>query len=68
MKIFSRMLGCQDVALLGKCDMRVDLSDIDGAVSEHLLDITDIHICLQQAGSEGVAEHMRGDVLIDRGA
>ena len=65
MKIFPRMLGGQNVTLLGECDMCIDLSDIDGTVTEHFLNVADVHIRFQQAGGKGVAEHVRSDVLVD---
>ena len=62
MKVLSGMLCRQNIPLLGHCNMGIDFSDIDRAVPKHFLDIADVHICLQQACSEGMPEHMRSDM------
>lgn len=45
--------------------MGIDLRNVDGAVPEHLLDVTYIHVGLQQAGGKGMAEHVGGDMELD---
>lgn len=61
------MLPRQNILLLRHRHMRINLRHVDGAVPQHLLNIADIHIRIQQTGRKGVAEHMRGDVLFDGG-
>lgn len=65
MKVLPRMLGYQYIPLLRHRNMCVDLRDIDRAMPQHFLYIPDIHICLQKAGSEGMAEHMRRDMQVN---
>ena len=65
MKVFSRMLGDQNVTLFGKGNMRVDLCDIDGTVAKHFLYVADIYICFQQTGRKGMAEHVWSEVLVN---
>ena len=60
------MLRGEDISLFGHGDMRVDLCNIDRTMSQYLLDISNINIGLQQACSEGVAEHMRSDMHVNR--
>ena len=67
-KILPRMFGCQNVTLLGKRNMCVDLGDVDGTMTKHFLNVADVYIRFQQTGCESVAEHVRGDVLVDCGA
>lgn len=62
METVSRMFVCEYVSLLGHGDVGIDFGDVDGAVSEDFLDITDIDVCFQQAGGECVAEHVRCDM------
>lgn len=57
----------QNILLLRHRHMRINLRHIDGAMPQHLLNIADIHICVQQAGRKGVAEHMRCNVLLNGG-
>lgn len=66
-KILPRMLPRQNILLLRHRNMRIDLRHIDGTVAQHLLNIADIHIRVQQAGRKGMAEHMGRDVLLDGG-
>lgn len=47
--------------------MCVDLGDINGTMAKHFLNVADVYICFQQTGCESVAEHVRGDVLVDCG-
>ncbi len=61
------MLPRQNILLLGHRHMRINFRHVDGAVSQHLLNIADIHVRIQQTGRKGVAEHMRRDVLLDGG-
>ena len=46
--------------------MGVDFRDIDGTVPKHFLYVADVHVRFQQAGGEGVSEHMGRDVQINR--
>ena len=62
MKILPRMLRRQYIPLLRHRNMRIDLRNIDRAMPQHFLYISDIHIRLQKAGGESMAEHMRRDV------
>ena len=64
--IFPGMLFCEDILLLGCCHVGVDLRDINGAMSQHFLDIADIHVCVQQTGGEGMTEHMWGNMEVNR--
>lgn len=57
----------QNNPLLSCTDMGVDLRGGDGAVSEHVLNIPDVHILLQQERRKGVTEHMWGNVLPNAG-
>ena len=63
----SRVLAHQNILLLRVRHVGVNLRRADGAVSEHPLYIADVNVLLQQKGGEGVAEHVRGDVLADAG-
>ena len=45
--------------------MCIYLGDVDGAVTEHLLDIADVNVSFEEAGREGVAEHVWGNVEVD---
>lgn len=56
------MLCGKNVPLFGCGHMSIDFRNINGAVAQHFLNIPDIYIRLQQAGGEGMAEHMRGDM------
>lgn len=46
--------------------MCIYLGDVDGAVTEHLLDIADVNVSFEEAGREGVAEHVWGNVELDQ--
>ena len=59
------MLMHQNILLLGVGDVGIDFCCADGAVSQHLLDVADIHILLQQECGEGVAKHVGRDVLTE---
>lgn len=56
----------EDIALFCHGDVCVDFRNVDGAVSEHLLNITDIYIRLQKTGGKSMPEHMRCDMQFDR--
>ena len=58
----TRMFFRQDFFLFVHGNAGVNLCGRDGAMTQHFLDITDIHVCLQQERGEGMAEHMRRDV------
>lgn len=45
--------------------MGINFSNINRTMSQHLLNITNIHIGFQETGSEGVTEHVRSDMKID---
>lgn len=62
-----RMLMHQNIFLLGVGDVGVDFCCADGAVSQHLLDVADIHILLQQECGKGMAKHVGRDVLAEAG-
>ena len=55
---------CQDIPLFGHCNMGIDFCNVDGAVSQHFLNIADINISFQQTGGKGVPEHMRSDMQV----
>ena len=57
----------QNIFLLRVRHVGVNLRRADGAVTEHSLYVANINVLLQQEGGEGVAEHVRGDVLVDTG-
>ena len=59
------MPGSQNVPLFGHSHMGIDFSYIDGAVSQHFLDVADVNICFQKACGEGMAEHVRGNMQTD---
>ena len=61
------MLILQYIPLFCRRDVGVNLCDVDGAVTEHFLDVADVDVGLEKAGGEGVAEHVRGDVEVDGG-
>lgn len=58
------MLRGKDVSLLRHSDMGIDFRNVDRAVSQHFLNIADIHIRLQKTCRKGMAEHMRRYVLV----
>ena len=66
-KPLPRVLISQYISLLPNCDMCINLCDVNRAVSEHFLNVADVDIGFQEAGGEGVAEHVRGDVQVDGG-
>ena len=55
----------QYIPLLCRGDMCIYLGDVDGAVTEHFLDVADVNVGFEEAGREGVAEHVRCDVEVD---
>ena len=57
-KVVSWMLGRQDISFLCNGHMSVYFCDMDRAVAQHFLNISDVHICFQKACSESVPEHM----------
>ena len=57
----------QNIPLLCDGDVGVNLGDVDGAVTEHFLDVADVDIGFEKAGGECVAEHVRSDVEVDGG-
>ena len=57
----------KNILLLCIRHMRVYFCCADRAVTEYPLYVPDIDVLLQQERGEGVAEHMRGDVLADTG-
>lgn len=61
------MLILQYVPLLCDGDVGVNLGDVDGAVTEHFLDVADVDVGFEEAGGEGMAEHVRSDVEVDGG-
>ena len=61
------MLILQYIPLLCDGDVGVNLRDVDGAVTEHFLDVADVDVGLEKAGGECVAEHVRSDVEVDGG-
>ena len=56
------MFGSEYISLLRHGNMSIYLRDINGAMSQHLLNIANIYICLKETGSKGVTEHMRCNV------
>ena len=61
------MFPCQDRPLLCDSNVRIYFGDMDGAVTEHFLDVADVDVGFEEAGGEGVAEHVRGDVQVNGG-
>ena len=57
----------ENILLLCIRHMRVYFRCADGTVTEYSLYVPDIDVLFQQERGEGVAEHMRGDVLADAG-
>ncbi len=47
--------------------MCINFSCANGAVFPHFLNAADSYILLQQKGSKGMAEHMRGNMLLNIG-
>lgn len=64
-QIFTRMFGGKDIPLFRQGDMRVNLRGVDGTVSQHFLNITDVDIRFQETGGKGVTEHVGRDVQMD---
>ena len=58
------MFRCQDLSLFGHRNMGIDFCDVDRAVPQHLLDIADINISLQQTCGKCVSEHVWGDMQV----
>lgn len=52
--------------MFGHRDMGIDFRNVDGAVSQHFLNIADIDISFQQTCGKGVPEHMRSDMQVYR--
>ena len=61
------MLIPKNIPLLCDGDVGVNLGDVDGAVTEHFLDVADVDVGCEEAGGEGMAEHVRGDMEVDGG-
>jgi hypothetical protein len=61
------MLERQNLLLFSQRDVRVYFRGLDGGVSEHPLDVPDVHILFEQQGRKGVSEHMRRDMLSNPG-
>lgn len=57
----------QNIFLLRIRHMCINFRCADRAMPKHFLDIADIHVLFQEECGEGVAEHVRGDVLFDSG-
>ena len=55
----------QDFLLLVGADVGIDLRGGDGAVSEDMLNVADVHVFLQQLCGEGMAKHMGRQMLGD---
>lgn len=53
----------QDFLLLVGADVGIDLRGGDGAVSEDMLNVADVHVFLQQLCGEGMAKHMGRQML-----
>ncbi len=66
MKILPRMLRSENIPLLRHCNMRINFRNINRTMPQYFLNIPDINISLQQACGKGMAEHMRGDVQVNR--
>lgn len=63
-KPLSRMLCSQYIPLLVDSYMGIYFSYVYRTVTEHFLDVADIDICFKEAGCEGVAKHMRGNIVV----
>lgn len=61
----SWILMIQDFLLLVGADVGVNLRGGDGAVSEDMLYVADVHVFLQQLCGKGMAEHMGRQMLGD---
>ena len=61
------MFPCQDRPLLCDSNVRIYFGDMDGAVTEHFLDVADVDVGFEEACGEGMAEHVRGDMEVDGG-
>ena len=61
------MFGSQDIPLFLGGDVGVYLCRHNGAMSQELLYVADIHILLQQKCGKGVPEHMGRDVQMHPG-
>ena len=46
MKILPRMFGCQNVSLFRDSNVCVDLGDVDGTVSQHFLNVSNVNVGL----------------------
>ena len=60
------MLRSKNIPLLRHGDMRIDFRNINRAMPQYLLNISNIDISLQQTCGEGVAEHVWSDMQVDR--
>ena len=52
------MFSCQNTSLFSQRNVSINLSDVDGAVPQHFLNIADVHISFQQTGCKSMSEHM----------
>ena len=57
----------QNILLFPAGHMGINFRCADGAVSQHFLDIPDIHILFQKQGGERMPEHMRRQMLFNTG-
>ena len=60
--------GCDQFRALTVCDRSVDLCRVGRAVSEQVLDDTEVRAAIQHMRGEGVAQQVGMDGLADRGA
>ncbi len=42
--------------------MSIDFRNVDGAVSQHFLNVADVHIGFQETGGKSMAEHVWRDM------
>ena len=64
-KILPWMFRSKDIPLLGHGNVRIDFCNIDWAMPQHLLYISDIDIRLQKTCGKSVPEHVRCNVQIN---
>lgn len=55
----------QNILLFRIRHMGINFCSADGTVSQHFLDVPHVNILFQKKCSEGVPEHMWGDMLAD---
>ena len=60
------MFLCKNVPLFGHCHMSIDFRNVDGAVSQHFLNVADVHIGFQETGGKSMAEHVGSNMLVNR--